>query len=238
MQWMASQGRFCVFNNVIPIAPILKGTASIPQPLPVAKWLDMRLKKMPPTTLKNILHPLTPLISIEDHELTVMPLKDATVPIIHILIIRDPVNMFASRIRKAWRVDSPAYPRSYNPVMERAVRLWKTYAREFLGHTNILQPKLCISYNAWHTSATYRHTVADQLGLSFDDSAFERVPRIGGGSSFDGTTFNDSGSQMNVLNRASDLNTQEHALLDQIMADEEIRDLHLQIEKLIASTQP
>ena len=142
--------------------------------------------------------------------------------------------MFASRIRKSALVKSPAYPDQYNVLMERVIGLWKRYAAEFLGDTHILENKICIYFNAWHSSRDYRMEIAKRLGLTFTDAGYQDVPDIGGGSSFDGITFNQMAGKMNVLDRTSALSAQEKQLLERIFDDAELLDLHQRVERCMA----
>ena len=112
-----------------------------------------------------------------------------------LLIIKDPFNFFASRLKK-WSTLTGIQ----NP--DELVRLWKTYANEFLGVTNYLDnEKICISYNDWFTSKTYREVLAKKIGIIFTDKGIDQVSSIGGGSSFDGMKYQGQARNMRVLER-------------------------------------
>lgn len=111
---------------------------------------------------------------------------------IDLLILRDPRNLFASRLASGygWLED------------EIVARVWSQHAREFLGlRRNLRQERLTVSYNAWAMSPDYRRGVAEALGLEFDDRAAQKVPAAAGGSSFDGTAYDGRAEEMPVLHR-------------------------------------
>jgi hypothetical protein len=109
-----------------------------------------------------------------------------------LLVLRDPRNLFASRIASGygWLEDAMVS------------RVWSQHAREFLGlQHNLRQERLLVSYNDWVASAAYRRRLAGALGLEFDDSAAHAVPAVAGGSSFDGTAYDGHAEEMPVLRR-------------------------------------
>ena len=81
------------------------------------------------------------------------------------------------------------------------MRVWCQHARQFLGQRRYLHEPVCISYNAWASSAGYRGDVAEGLGLRFDDDAAHRVPSCAGGSSFDGVRHDGSPADMALFER-------------------------------------
>jgi hypothetical protein len=109
-----------------------------------------------------------------------------------ILILRDPYNLFASRLAGGCGVVAP----------EVAMRIWCQHAREFLGQRRHLRhERVMISFDRWASSATYRRAIAAALGLRFDGRAALRVPGCAGGSSFDGLRFDGHADEMRVLSR-------------------------------------
>lgn len=117
-----------------------------------------------------------------------------------VLIIRDPFNLFASR-RKAgfYRGSDRAPPGMVSEAT--ALRIWKQHAREALGLRSHLDDPLVIRYNAWASDRDYRRTIAERLGLPFDDEPSRRVPPTAGGSSFDGTSACGAAHRMAVAAR-------------------------------------
>ncbi|HSJ09654.1 MAG TPA: hypothetical protein VK928_07050 [Longimicrobiales bacterium] len=107
-----------------------------------------------------------------------------------ILILRDPFNTMASRMKR------------HGMFTDTTVELWKSYAREFVGDTRHLGPHCVpISYNRWCVDAGYRRDLGDMLQLADPDQGVDEVPTIGGGSSFDATSFHGRGSVMRTSER-------------------------------------
>lgn len=124
----------------------------------------------------------------ESHDAMVGPSLRRT----DVLILRDPFNLFASRLRAGFGEVSS----------ETAMRIWKQHAREFLGTRRYLkQRRVLINYNRWATERAYRRKIADQLGLDFSDSSRHHVPAAGNGSSFDGRRYHGSAGRMRTLER-------------------------------------
>lgn len=112
----------------------------------------------------------------------------------NILILRDPFNLMASRIKSG-------YTTTWRTPRLNQVDLWVLYAKEFTGETNLLPNKVCINYNRWVLDKAYRKEIAAILGLTFTDGGFSEVSEIGGGSSFDGTEKNAKAAEMQVMDR-------------------------------------
>lgn len=232
INWLKAHDRFVFFNNVIPTNKILKGKRTMPPPEDFALWLQRRLL---PRGLRFAF--LTELalrkrfliISLEDHEFQVQPFLNVPCEVTNILILRDPYNLFSSRIRKASLVDKAVYPKHASPLMDRSLQLWKSHAREYLGLTNHLENKVCVYFNSWFSDRDYRQGISRKLDVEFTDSGFSEVSQLGGGSSFDNTHFDGRNQMMNVLDRQSDLTVSERQLLEDTLADDELQKLALQI---------
>lgn len=111
---------------------------------------------------------------------------------IDLLILRDPFNLFASRLAGGIG----------HVTLATAGRIWCQHAREFLGlRRHLRNERVMVSYNAWASSPRYREQLAARLGVEFDDAAAEAVPAAGGGSSFDGTAFAGRAHEMRVFDR-------------------------------------
>lgn len=111
----------------------------------------------------------------------------------NILVLRDPFNLAASR----WRFKVAERRALFMATLDN----WVSYAREFIGDTNFLGPKLLVNYNSWFCSEAYRRTLADQVGVAFTDSGLNRVCANGAGSSWDGLRFDRNAQEMEVLDR-------------------------------------
>ena len=111
-----------------------------------------------------------------------------------ILILRDPYNMVASRV-KTW-----GYGPIWNMDAAKDAALWKRHAAEFLGRGQAFSvPPVRISYNEWFKSQSYRAAASAALGLAFTDHHIEKIAWTG--SSFDGFDKAKDARTMDVLGR-------------------------------------
>lgn len=111
---------------------------------------------------------------------------------VDILILRDPFNLFASRMRSL----------RHSVSMHIARRIWKQHAKEFLGKSRLLRYKpLFISFNEWSLSPEYRKGISDIIGLEFSDEKFQCITPCHGGSSFDGLLYDGQAEKMKVRER-------------------------------------
>jgi hypothetical protein len=220
INWLLPQLDCVHFNNLIPLGPILRGR---PMPIsePFAAWRHAQEQRIG-TPLRRL------LVSLEDHDLGTMPFTDVDVPIRRLLVLRNPRQLFASRLRKAFRVDMPAYPRRAGPILQRAVALWKQHARCYLGEHAAFPGRIAVSYDSWFADVDYRRAISAALGTTFVDAGFGKVSAEGGGSSFDGTGFDGRGHLMSVGDRDASLEPHERELLDQVFGDDELRELDRQ----------
>lgn len=216
--WLLPQVDAVFVNNAIPVGPILRSVAVMPDPVPFEAWCtgNVGLKRSDGRNL---------VVGLEDHELPVTPFLEDGVHLRRLLILRRAEQMFSSRLRHAAHVDMRAFPRGNDHVMQRVVSVWKQHARCFLGMENIYPDRIAISFEAWVTDRVYRGALCDAMEVEFDDRAFGKVGRQGGGSSFDGMAFDGSGHRMNVLDRVSQLAPGERAVLDEIFSDPELQHL-------------
>lgn len=109
-----------------------------------------------------------------------------------LLILRDPFNLFASRLKQGFWTTKVAGVSM--------VDLWLEYAREFLGESDYLgKDSVCVNYNRWFAQADYRRALAARLEIPFSDAGLDKVTGFGGGSSFDGVGV--KGRSLKVNNR-------------------------------------
>jgi hypothetical protein len=120
--------------------------------------------------------------------------------VLNVLILRDPFNLFASRLR--WLRGRKGTGLLKDP--QQWVALWKEYAREATDVTDHVPNRVLVSYNAWCLSESYRRELAAQLGLPFTDAGRQEVARWGPtvwGDSFDGLQYDGRAEDMKVLER-------------------------------------
>jgi len=110
---------------------------------------------------------------------------------ITVLLLRDPLNWLASRVRQ---------PGRENPWGD--VPLWNTFAKRW---RDAAAHEIQVLYPEWFRSPQYREHLARRLGVGAGGRGLDHVPAFGGGSSFDGMEFDGRGRAMNILGRWRDL---------------------------------
>jgi len=227
IQWIRANLPVVFFNNAVQIGPILKGERALPEPLPFNRWLSQQ-SRVPFLARARTYHKDV-LVSFEDTH-PEWQLFSATPPAtLSILILRDPYNLFASRIRKGSSTRMSAYKNPPNPTFHRMIELWKAHARAFLNETSG-RPDVPVYFNRWFCSPGYRQRIADSLAMPNSDAGLDIVPGYGGGSSFDGLGYDSQARQMDVLSRADKLTEDERSYLAIVKEDAEVRALYERIE--------
>lgn len=227
VMWMAANADVLFFNNVVALDPIMRGKRPMPEPLPFRRWL--RQQKSVSFLAKIGALGKDVLASFEDLDphwslFSKTPRRTSS-----ILILRDPYNLFASRIRAGGKLNLAPLARPPDPVFQGMIELWKVHARVFLNETDA-RVDVPVYYNSWFSSREYRSYIADRLGIRSSDAGLDVVSEIGGGSSFDGTEYDGRARQMTVLNRTADLTDQERGFLAIVENDPEIRAIHERVE--------
>lgn len=126
--------------------------------------------------VEDALNPSIPMLNdnlINIHRKKVGPSKEE----FNILFLRDPFNLLASLIRKAEQLKLVYWKTDFGYLCDKNYMLfsdlWKLYAKEFLGETNLLEvcgrKKVCISYNRWFLDKEYRRSIAKEIGFVFTD---------------------------------------------------------------------
>jgi len=108
-----------------------------------------------------------------------------------VLVLRDPFNLFASRLKRPGGMVQP----------EIAIRIWQQHARQWWRVRALKQRPVLIAFNHWLADRDYRRVVARRLGLTFTDAGKDHVPGVFGGSSFDGRAYDGRAHEMRVLER-------------------------------------
>lgn len=118
----------------------------------------------------------------------------------NLLILRDPFNLFASRIKSNLLLGH--YSHGAKPISPYTLkRIYKQHAKEFLGEKNYLKDKLPVNFNSWASSLQYRENITKQLEIPFSDKGFQKVSKAAGGSSFDGLKYSGKAKRMNLHGR-------------------------------------
>jgi hypothetical protein len=96
---------------------------------------------------------------------------------IDVLVLRDPFNFFASRLKRA-------------PEERKSVELiannWKRLARHAIAINAETKPgRIAVNFNAWLKDVEYRKQLSRELLGVHDDSSMSDISALGGGSSFD-----------------------------------------------------
>jgi len=107
----------------------------------------------------------------------------------NLIVIRDPYNWLASRRKGSFPIDAE--------VLE----AWKSQAREALRETTNLPNCLIVNYNLWFASADYRADLSRRFGREPSERGVDYIADFGGGSSFEGFTFQNRATEMHVLER-------------------------------------
>lgn len=105
----------------------------------------------------------------------------------YLIGLRDPWNLFASRIRHGVR--RLRHPADY---------LWTEYARAFIERPYDAEYVL---YHEFLYDEYVRRDLSEAIGGTFDDSNINVVPKYGDGSSFDGQKYDGRGRTMDVFGR-------------------------------------
>lgn len=155
----------------------------------------------------------------------------------NLLLLRDPFNLFASRLKQVrlqgyedFIMGHPQY--KYGAHQPQAfVNIWKEHAREYLGLTHYLpEKKVCINYNQWFLSQSYRQKIATQLDMEYTEATLNQVVgqnEPGAGSSFDGYEYTGKASRMKVLERWREFVDDDN--YRSLFQDSELWDLSAQI---------
>lgn len=139
------------------------------------------------------------LFGIEEHPIHAVDIaytKNAF-NIIKVVILRDPYNLFASRIKSYRLLEAPYFNGGF------ATYNWTDYANFFL---NPSEGVICIPYHVFLMDGDYRKQLAKKLGVGFkkdmDSKYINKVDSTTSrGSSFDGDQYDGQAQQMKVMNR-------------------------------------
>jgi hypothetical protein len=134
--------------------------------------------------------------------------------------------LFASLI-KSQRVDED--------TISHYIKLYKDYAsivlkRKSSGNSGMdesLNDFIFINYNKWFLDDKYRQSIAKKLGFITDGKNYERVPKAGGGSTFEGLSLDGKAENLKVLERWKSM--KDHPLYQKIKSDKELHEYSNQL---------
>jgi hypothetical protein len=114
-----------------------------------------------------------------------------------ILLLRDPFNLFASRLQRA-RAQLVKPADASAELLRINTERWKSYAVEYMSRT-ILPEAIRVNFNDWYRDQEYRKRISGALGWSFTDEGFASRSswNFSGGSSFG----EKDPSRLDLLNR-------------------------------------
>lgn len=126
------------------------------------------------------------LVSLEDVHINQRFSKLASVADHNILLLRDPANLFASRLMGLAPDRGLLFPESVgekdrvvlsvatSKALPMQIEKYHNHHSEFSGKTNFFRNKVCISYNSWVSDEDYRRGIAEKgLSLPFSDSKYK-----------------------------------------------------------------
>lgn len=139
-------------------------------------------------------------------------------PTLVILVLRDPYNWIASSIKCG------GGPKKF---INRRVKIWKAQAKEYLNETRFINPPcgsylVCLNFNDWFKDNEYKKEMSKTLDLQGWHTGIELVSPRGGGSSFDALRFNYKATQMKILERYKEF---ESDIFFKSLIDDELRHL-------------
>ena len=126
------------------------------------------------------------LVSFEDVVINERFSKLSSLADHNILLVRDPANLFASRLAGLAPDRGLAFPDSAgerdrmfgsmatSKALPAQIDKYRNHYGEFSGKTNFMRNKICIGYNKWVVDEEYRRSIVEQsLGLNFSDSKYK-----------------------------------------------------------------
>lgn len=130
-----------------------------------------------------------------------------------IIILRDFMNMLASRFKKY--NTSLGFDHTYLQKIEDIIYAWKTLAKESLLNEDII----FILYNRWLVDEEYRNDISDMLDIENKNDDTTYVSHIGEGSSFCG--LKREHSKINYVDRYKHIKIPD-SILNIVKADKEL----------------
>lgn len=209
IDWVRSQlpGTACFFNNLKPGQDINK-----------TREKDVTIIKNSSINYilhsyedQNIIETLS-LIEKDDFRKQIGPSRNSII----IIILRDPLNFFASRIK--WKGQN--FSENQNLQLEIINRYLEYYNFIENNKFNFNSRIILINYNQWVSNKNYRKKITESLEIPFTDSGFDTVSFFGGGSSFEGQDINATDLRDKVFHRYKEF--ENHPFMIEIKKDDRI----------------
>tara|TARA_R100000152_G_C6743663_1_gene167369 strand:+ start:157 stop:966 length:810 start_codon:yes stop_codon:yes gene_type:complete len=129
----------------------------------------------------------------------------------NVVIIRDPFNLFASRLAfernilknsNSKKIKYANYIGAVGWADSKSIKMWIDYAKVYLGLKSHLKGgAIGINYDLWFNNIEYREGLCDKLYLNKNVLDVGKLSKYGRGSSFDGQEFEGGANKMNCLYR-------------------------------------
>ena len=126
------------------------------------------------------------LVSFEDVQINQRFSKLSAIADHNILLLRDPANLFASRLMGLAPDRGLLFPATYgekekafaasatSKALPSQIDKYRNHHAEFSGSYGFFANKVCISYNSWVSDEGYRRGIVEgSLGLKFSDSKYK-----------------------------------------------------------------
>lgn len=137
-----------------------------------------------------------------------------------VIILRDFINMFASRYKKFG--DKLGLNNYYLQNLDEIIKVWKQHAKTIIENYNN-NNVIGILYNKWLLNKNYRDEICEHFGIKNQKDKIDYVPTIGEGSSFIGQKLEEK--KENYLNRYKNINIPSYILI-KIKYDDELIELN------------
>jgi hypothetical protein len=124
-----------------------------------------------------------------------------------IINIRGFFNWMASTLM----METVRNPNNVSSEVRKSIEIWYGIAKEAVGETDIINyPKVTVRYEELRDSQEARRDLCDKIGGTFSEEFVQYVPSGGGGSSFDGRSFQGKGLEMKTDERCLQVMASEY----------------------------
>jgi hypothetical protein len=118
-----------------------------------------------------------------------------------VLIIRRFRNWLASCASKDYNRIKGKPTRELMDKWHTLLGNYRNHLKAAIGWPTPFYNLVTIRFDDWFVDEGYRRIIAEQLDIEFTDAGLHRVPKFGGGSTFDKQAFDGNAQHMGVLDR-------------------------------------